>query len=146
MKTDNRRISVISLMLALLVAACSQEPDEINYGSDECQHCKMIISDNRFAAQLVTTKGKAIKFDAIECLAAYTHAQAQNIEGALVWISNFNDPGKWLSAKQAIFIKSEVINSPMGASLLALATMEEADDHVKKYPGQKLTWNDVINM
>ena len=59
------------LILPALLTACSQKPDKIRYGSDECAYCKMMITDNRFATQIVTETGKSIKFDAIECMADY---------------------------------------------------------------------------
>ena len=56
--------------LALLLAACSQEPAtgpvEIHYGRDTCDFCRMIISDPRYASQLRGGPGhKAYKFDDI---------------------------------------------------------------------------------
>lgn len=133
-------------MLVLLIAACSQEPVKIYYGSDECAHCRMIISDDRFAAQLITEKGRAVKFDAIECMAAFSNTNKESVEGAKLWVSNFNNPGNWLDAEQAKFVKSEVIKSPMGESLLALPKVEEAEKHIEEYPGQTMSWEEVVNL
>lgn len=132
-------------ILLLFLSACSQQPQEIFYGSDECEHCKMQISDERFATQMVTAKGKAIKFDAIECMNAYASRSDVDTEGAKFWVSNYDDPGSWLDAETASFIRSEEIQSPMGESLLALESEEAAKDHLNQYPGDLLTWQELIN-
>lgn len=135
---------IILPVLLILSAACSQEPAEIHYGSDECVHCKMMITDDRFAAQLVTEIGKALKFDAIECLARYAGEHKSELESAKLWVSNFNSPGSWIDAEQAYIIKSEVINSPMGESLLALETEQEMNRHLAEYPGEQIAWQRLI--
>lgn len=133
-------IYILFLALMVLLISCSQQPAEIHYGSDECAHCKMMITDDRFAAQLVTETGKAIKFDAIECLAQYASTNKSDLESAKLWVSNFEDPGTWLEVRQAYIIKSEVINSPMGESLLALETEQQMKEHLAQYPGELIPW------
>ena len=134
-------LAVIGLLL--LVTACSQEPAEIHYGSDECAHCKMMITDEQFSSQIVTEKGKAIKFDAIECMAVYHRQNADDLQGAIRYVSDYNNPKNWLIAEQAQFVKSEVVNSPMGESLLAFPSQEEAQQHLNEKPGQLLQWTEV---
>jgi copper chaperone NosL len=134
-------IAVIGLLL--LVTACSQEPAEVHYGSDECAHCKMMITDNQFAAQIVTDKGKAYKFDAIECMAVYHRMNKDELTESMLYVSNYDEPGNWLNAKEAQFVKSDVVNSPMGESLLAFPTKEEAEKHVSERPGKLLKWAEV---
>ncbi|MBD3615040.1 MAG: nitrous oxide reductase accessory protein NosL [Gracilimonas sp.] len=131
------------IIALILLVGCSQEPVPIHYNSDECAHCKMMITDNQFAAQLVTDKGKAYKFDAIECMAVYYRENQNDLSGSRLWVSNYNKPGTWLDALEAQFVKSEVINSPMGESLLALPGKEAADEHVEDKPGRLLLWDEV---
>jgi len=133
-------IYILFLALMVLLTSCSQQPAEIHYGSDECAHCKMMITDDRFAAQLVTETGKAYKFDAIECLAQYTSANKSELESAKLWVSNFQYPGTWVEAGKAFIVKSKVINSPMGESLLAFETEQQMQDHLAEYPGKQITW------
>ncbi|GAA5521431.1 nitrous oxide reductase accessory protein NosL [Aliifodinibius salicampi] len=129
--------------LFLLATACSQEPAVIHYGSDECAHCKMMITDEQFASQIVTDKGKAIKFDAIECMAVYQRENADELQGAIRYVSDYNQPGNWIKAGEAQFVKSEVINSPMGESLLAFPSEKEAREHVAEKSGALLKWAEV---
>lgn len=134
------------LSLWLLATACSQEPAEIHYGSDECAHCKMMITDNRFASQMVTEKGKAYKFDAIECMTAYAREHPETSDGALRYVSNYNEGGTWLPATKAQYVKSEVVNSPMGESLLAFPSPEEAKQHIAERPGKLLEWEELSQL
>ncbi len=134
---------IAALGLLILATACSQEPAVIHYGSDECAHCKMMITDEQFASQIVTDKGKALKFDAIECMAVYQRENADELQGAIRYVSDYNQPGNWLKAKEAQFVKSEVVNSPMGESLLAFPSQEEAKKHITERPGQLLGWSEV---
>lgn len=137
---------ILSAFILILLIACSQEPAEIHYGSDECAHCKMMITDSQFASQIVTDKGKAVKFDAIECMAAYHRNHSEELEGAKLWVSNYNNPGQWLPARNAQFVKSEVINSPMGESLLAFPSKDIANNHLQDKPGKLLQWEAVAEI
>lgn len=135
------------LAALLLLAGCSTKPQEVRYGEDQCAHCKMIITDARFAAEIVTDKGKALKFDAIECLASYLHQHPElDGESAARWVSDFNNPGNWLSAEKARYVQSEEIRSPMGKSLLALQNNEEVNKHLDEYPGTELGWVDIMSL
>lgn len=137
--------TTIMLVLLVLISACSQEPAEIHYGSDECVHCKMMITDSQFASQIVTEKGKALKFDAIECMAVYHRNHSEELKDAKLWVNNYNNPGEWLLAPDAQFVKSEVVNSPMGESLLAFPSQEVAKKHVQDKPGLLMDWEKVSN-
>lgn len=140
--TTIKMVLVVGVLM-LLFAGCSQEPAKIHYGSDECAHCKMMITDEQFASQIVTDKGKAYKFDAIECMAVYHRNNRNNLTGAILYVSDYNEPGNWLNVKEAHFVKSEVVNSPMGESLLAFPSEKEAREHVAERPGTLLKWAEV---
>lgn len=134
-------IAVIGLLL--LGTACSQKPAVIHYGSDECAHCKMMITDAQFASQIVTDKGKAYKFDAIECMAVYYRMNKDELDEVTLYVSDYDNPGNWLNAKDAQYVKSKVVNSPMGESLLAFPSKEKAQKHISERPGKLLKWAEV---
>ena len=127
---------------SLLLFSCSAEPQPIAYGSDSCDHCRMVISDNRYGAELVTTKGKAYKFDSAECLAAYVNEQKAT-EAALLLVTDFNRPGQFVNASEAIFLKSEQQPSPMGLNLTAYANQNTATEAAREKAGQLLRWPQV---
>ena len=135
---------LIAGMILLLGTGCSQEPAEIHYGSDECVYCKMMITDDRFATQIVTDKGKVIKFDSIECMADYTGEHKSELESAKFWLSDFNNPGNWVEVGKAKIVKSDVIKSPMGESLMAFKNSEEMKNHLSEYPGTPIEWERLV--
>lgn len=130
--------------LLALLTACSQKPEEIHYGSDECAYCKMMITDSRFASQIVRETGKSIKFDAIECMANYTEEHKTELESAKMWVSDFNNPGNWIEVGNATIVKSDVVKSPMGESLLAFENEGEMQKHLSEYPGKLVTWQTIV--
>jgi len=144
MKTAQSYRSALLLTFFLTLQACSQNPHQIHYGSDECAYCRMMISDDQFAAQAITQKGKSIKFDAIECMAAYAGEEKTEVENARFWVSDFTVPGNWVEVDQAVIIRSEVINSPMGASLLAIGDADSASAHLAQFPGKKVKWEALV--
>ena len=56
------------LLIILILVGCKVDPNPIEYGADACHFCSMTIVDRQHAAEFVTKKGKAFKFDATECM------------------------------------------------------------------------------
>lgn len=137
----------ILLIPALLIglAACSQEPQEIHYGSDECAHCQMLIMDAEFAGELISKTGKAFKFDAIECMAAFLQNKDESAQEYTVWVHSFST-GSWLDANEAVFVQSEVVKTPMGAGLIAFENEDEARAHLETYPGTIISLEQLLRL
>ena len=100
------RLKYISFF-SLFIAACSTSPQPLEYGQDACVYCKMVVSDQRYGAEIVTTKGKVYKFDSIECMAAY-YSKQKDLQPRIhsLWSIDFYDHSHWLRAEQAIFTQS----------------------------------------
>ena len=137
-------MTILSLSGLLFMTSCSQDPKPVHIHEDEGEYCRMRISDLRFDAQIVTTKGKEFKFDAIECAANYWVENREDLKGAKIWVSDFDEPKEFLSHEEAVFIKSKEIQSPMGESLLALSTREEAAEHLSEYDGRQISWETIL--
>lgn len=98
----NRRLFVVlALALALVWCAKTDQPVEPAWGKQPCAHCSMLVSDKRFAAQLVTTGGDRRYFDDIGCMVLWANARP----GApkLEWVRDAE--GRWLDAKSARYAK-----------------------------------------
>lgn len=111
--------------ILLLITSCAIEQEKINYGKDGCHFCKMTIVDNQHAAELVTTKGKATKYDAIECL-INDLKKRDSSEIGLLLISDYSNPGVFINAESATYLISEGVPSPMGAFLSGFSNKEDA--------------------
>lgn len=121
--------------------SCSIEQEKINYGKEGCHFCKMTIVDNQHAAELVTSKGKAYKFDAIECMINYMHKN--ETDASLLFVCNYSNPGTLIPANTATFLISNEIPSPMGAFLSAFSSEQEAQSVQKEKTGSIFTWESI---
>lgn len=112
------RFILIISFLVILVSSCEVKPVEIQYGKDGCHFCSMTIVDNQHAAQILNDKGKAFKYDAIECMLNDLKKRPAEEIGMIV-VNDYNNPGDLINAEQATYLISEAIPSPMGAFLSA---------------------------
>lgn len=128
------------------VWGCSGKPQEIAYGQDTCAFCQMGISDPRFAAEIVTKKGRVYKFDSIECMiAAVITGKIPKEEVKTYWVKDFATQ-EWIHARQAYFLQAVKIRSPMGVNLLAFATRREMENAKQRYEGLEHTFEDLPNV
>lgn len=135
-----------SLALAALLGAalpsCGQarsgplEPVEIHLGEDECAHCKMIISDDRHAAEVVTGQGSAAFYDDLGCLLMKAAAGARPDPGG-VFVRAFDGSG-WLRGDTAFVLRSREIRSPMGFGFAAFASRDAAELEARRRPGASI--------
>ena len=140
LKTKKSNVVWVSFFLAF--SACNVAPEAVNYGSDACHFCSMTIVDRQHAAQIVTKKGKAFKFDASECM--MNHLKEVNYdEIALFLVNDYNTPGEFIDATKATYLISQNIPSPMGEFLTALASIEAAERVKSEQQGELLTWNQL---
>jgi copper chaperone NosL len=106
-----------AVVFSAIVVSCSSGPIEIAYGKDECALCRMTIMDNRFGTELVNSKGKAYKFDSVECLVNYVNDN--DVTDHKPYVTQFNVPEKLVSADNVQYLISEEIPSPMGENISA---------------------------
>jgi copper chaperone NosL len=102
----------------------------------------MTIVDQQHAAQIVTAKGKAFKFDASECMLNYLNEIDTN-EVALFMVDDFNSPGELLDARRATFFISKDLPSPMGEFLSAFASKKAAQKTKAEHQGELFTWEEI---
>ncbi|MGB5363781.1 MAG: nitrous oxide reductase accessory protein NosL [Aureibaculum sp.] len=128
--------------LVLVFISCSIEPSKIVYGQDACHFCKMTIVEETHAAQIVTKKGKAFKYDAIECLLNdLENHEKEDI--ALYLVTDYLTPQKLIDAKTATFLISKSIQSPMGANLSAFENRNEIEEYAKNEEDKIFDWADL---
>ena len=138
-------VASVSAAIMLLISGCATGPTPIHYGSDACEHCRMVIAEPRFAMELITSKGKVLKFDAVECAAAYAaHDDAPDELAA--WIHLPEDMETWVSAENARFEQSAEIHSPMGAGLAVAPALVGNDitHGVAERANTRMSWTEVV--
>ena len=103
-----------------VLSACSVEPEPINFGNDHCVYCKMIISDPKYGAELVTDKGRVYKFDAIECMIPYFKENPETKFNYIMAVA-YDEPQKLKKVEELHFVQNEHFKSPMGKNLAAFS-------------------------
>lgn len=143
-RETGRNYAFLTLLLpwSLTLYSCEIKPEEINYGKDFCQFCRMTIVDQQHAAQLVTQKGRAYKYDAIECM-VNDLKDWERPEVELFLVADYEQPGKLIEAKNASYLISDQIPSPMGANLSAFSSTNSRDKIHQTKGGSQLEWNQL---
>lgn len=133
------RIVTLAL-LALLSQACTRKPEEIAMGSVKCSHCSMIIQDARFEAQAMTSRGRHLHFDSIECALSWAAQSGEN--EISIWVRDFSRPEQWLTLEDqssnyptAILVRSPRLRSPMGAGIAAFGNPTDAKEAAGRLSG-----------
>ncbi|MBR9757591.1 MAG: hypothetical protein GYB39_05880 [Algicola sp.] len=134
---------ILLLVLTGLLTGCNVSPKPIIYGEDGCHFCKMTIVDKVHAAQVVTKKGKAYKFDATECMVNFMN-EFDTSEIELFLSNDYTTPESLIDATQATFLISENIPSPMGAFLTAFKNKADAENAKAENGGTLYTWEELL--
>ena len=103
----------------------------------------MNIVDRQHAAEIVTSKGKPYKYDAIECMMQDIKERESEIEVALYLITDYSEPGKLINAEKATYLISEKLPSPMGANLTGFANKKDAVKTQHEKDGNIYTWSEL---
>lgn len=151
MKVLNKSFNIFRVVFVLLaiitLASCGSEPEPINYGHDECEFCRMLVTDNKYGAELVTDKGKIYKFDSIECMIEFS--LVKNTLGDTnnkLLITGFDNPDNLVDARNSVYVKNDKFRSPMGLNVTAFNSEEQAQKFISENGGEKLSWVEVIEL
>ncbi|HEX7366450.1 MAG TPA: nitrous oxide reductase accessory protein NosL [Pelobium sp.] len=137
---------IYSSLLILLIAACGKtEPEAIIYGKDVCEHCKMVIADEKYGAEIITNKGKIFKFDSAECLMDLVSEQGKvDTSGAQLLVINFAKPATFIDGRTAFYLKDKQYQSPMGGNIAPFNNEMLADNNQLSSDAEILTFNEAV--
>jgi copper chaperone NosL len=140
----SRKSETAGLIVLAALCGChgvdNSRPPSVRFGEEACDSCRMIISDERFAAALVTEKGDALKFDDIGCL--IQHESNQLRPDVSYWVRDYKGEG-WLNAREAMFIRSANVVSPMGHGLAALPAGRSAEELFTSRPARPMRFSEL---
>ncbi len=132
------RRAPIALAL-LLLAGCTDGgrvgPPEILYGVDVCDHCRMVISEERHAAAARPGEGER-RFDDPGCMIDYLGAQA----GAPIAAWVHDESAAWLPIEEAWFVEDPDGGTPMASGILAFGSREAAAGAAERYASEPRSW------
>jgi copper chaperone NosL len=135
-------------LLGALQGCTAGAPRAIAIGRDQCANCRMVVSDPRYATELVTAKGRTLAFDSIECLATFVlrndaSPAVDRLAIGSLWVAAHPAPNALMPAEQGWFQREEGPGSPMGKGLTAFATEGEARAHGYARTSS-LGWDEVL--
>jgi copper chaperone NosL len=96
-----RLVANALLVLGVACQSASDAPNEPVWNKQACSSCAMLISEPKFAAQLVTTAGDHHFFDDVGCMAAFMARKKDAPKQA--WVRA--PEGNWVTVDHARFSK-----------------------------------------
>lgn len=109
----------LGFLLFLLAAACTGEPDtgpvDVRWDQDTCEHCRMMLSDPHFAAQIryfpEDKPSSLSKFDDIGCAVLWLQDKPWSSDVRTeIWVADHRS-GDWINARTATYVYKK--SSPM---------------------------------
>lgn len=143
--TTSTAAALIFLMMSL--ASCKAGPEPIMAGKDNCHFCKMTITDVRFGAELVTTKGKIFKFDDVHCILSYlktNEVEPGNIKD--YYLTNYSGTHQLINVNKSFLLKADELRSPMGGNVAAFDNRDSLKIIEKRFLGNTVNWSDLIKL
>jgi len=132
-----RVLLVVCVLLLIGCGSAELHPVEL-LPDDLCAFCKMAISEKRFASELITQDGEALKFDDIGCLIRF-RKEGSHPEwlAATFFVVDF-ETHEWLRSEEAYFVKSKQFKTPMDGNLVAFRAEASAAAASARYQGVQL--------
>jgi copper chaperone NosL len=136
--------TALAAALVVMLSGCGPHgPRAFVLGEDECGQCRMKIVDARFGGEAITTNGRTLTFDSIECLAAWARTvPAETVRG--VYVIDLQHPGTFVPADSAGFLRGAIISSPMGGGIAAFASPAAAEQQRAMLGGTTIRWKELV--
>ena len=145
-----RRALLVLLAAIVAVQGCAKSGDpapvEIYPEEDVCETCRMLITDQRFAAECLMKKSRAKKFDDVICLIRYfdmaaTLGIAKREDVRAYFVKDY-DSREWIDAYKAHFVKANVV-TVMGYGVVAFKSADRATQFARDFSGQLLAFDEL---
>lgn len=128
---------------AFLFSCSGDKTVPIKINQDNCDFCKMGISDGKHGAEIITQKGRAYKFDDIACMANYCDENA-DLKIKSYYVHDFTKDNELIPAEKAFYVKGGNVKSPMNGNIAAFSNKSEAKAYEVKLGAEEIEWIDII--
>lgn len=137
------QLGLLAIGMMLALTSCSNAtPKPAKLNVDNCSFCKMTISDGRFVGQILTKKGRYYFFDDISCMIRFKK-ESKTISDADFYVSDFTNPSSFINLNEAILLKNEQVQSPMGGNIAAFPEQKKADEFTIQYKATPVLWKEL---
>jgi len=137
--------AITALFASLIMVSCNTtEPKPIKLNSDNCEFCKMTISNGKFGAEVITQKGRHYKFDDISCMMQYVKENNQ-VKYSSFFVSDYLKDNTLMPAEHSFYLKGGSISSPMRGNTAAFGDEKQANEYKDKLDAETRTWGQLVN-
>jgi copper chaperone NosL len=143
LREPRARRAIFLALLSFTFVQCTTKAEPLVAGEDHCDHCRMQVSDVRFGGEAITKKGRIRKFDSVHCLLAYYKQERNEVKE--VYLSDFLRPGHLIRAEEALFLRTEGVNDPMGPGIAVSGDREGLQKLRVTKGGEWLDWNGMTS-
>lgn len=130
MSGERRVIACTAAALCLLSAAACRAaapgPAALDPGHDACGYCRMVVSDQQFASQLVVPYEEPRFFDDMGCLRNYLAATSKLPAQARVYVADHRTKA-WIPAEGAVYTQVDGLTAAMGSHIIAHGSAASRD-------------------
>ncbi|MER3524750.1 MAG: hypothetical protein C4326_12025 [Ignavibacteria bacterium] len=130
---ETKRLTLVAVLLAAVLGGCgatNNEPVAI-FPEDICGQCRMAISDERFAAEIIDSDGEAYKFDDIGCMVK-SRSRHTDMKINAIFLKDY-ETKEWIPYERASIVETS-IETPMGSGKLAFGSAERARVVHERHP------------
>ncbi len=132
------------VLLCIFLSSCNAAPEAITAVKDNCYFCKMTITDVKYAAEIVTIKGKVYKFDDVHCLLAFTKAKLIDEKSVKdIYLSDFTGTHTLIKADESFLLHGGDIRGPMNGNIIALRNKNSIQKIATQFNASETTWQQV---
>lgn len=129
-------LATVALVLNACVDQAGDGPPALRPGEDVCAQCNMIISDVRWATATIAAgpRGPETRlFDDFNCQVNY-EVRNDGLDIVARW-SHDHATSQWLRTREAVFLMSPSLRTPMGSGTAAFDSTEAASAAARAAPG-----------
>jgi copper chaperone NosL len=133
-------------VLATVTVGCTggpPPPAPLDTAHDNCRFCRMIVSDQRFAGQIVAAGEEPLFFDDLGCLHDYVQGASSLPVGAFAYVADHRT-GRWVAGGRAVFTRVPGLSTPMNGGIVAHADRASRDSDAAGRGGTAVAASDVI--
>ena len=138
-----KRLALL-VVLAAAIGCGRGTPTPLSFDAahEPCRSCRMVGSNGRFAAQIVSDSHEPLFFDDIVCLRSFLLAAPAPVDGVTFVVDHRT--GEWVAAQRALFSRNERIATPMSSHLLAHASDESRQADSQARGGTPMSFAEVF--
>lgn len=147
----NRCSAFLIIFITFILISCGSKRDpkpvEIYPEEDVCETCRMLITDQRFAAEFIPRKGRSKKFDDPICMIRYFDMAKKldlgiTPEDVVAYYVKDYLTKEWIKAKEATFVRADIV-TVMGFGVVAFKDLPRAEAFAKEHKGIILKFNNL---